>query len=150
VWRRAVSLADGRSESPPETLLRLLHVLGGIPVEPQRTFHDVDGRFVGRADLWLVGTKRIHEIDGLHHRTAEQHGKDLARDKRCARAGIERYGYTSRELLTQPGRILADAEMAAGLAPDGTRLRRWMEELKLSTYTASGRQRLLTRWRPTS
>lgn len=33
--QRALAYADARSESPWETLLRLFHVLGKVPVEPQ-------------------------------------------------------------------------------------------------------------------
>ena len=51
--RRALDLADDRSESPWETLLRLLHVVCGIEVEPQYALADDNGS-VARADLWLV------------------------------------------------------------------------------------------------
>jgi hypothetical protein len=35
--------------------MRVLHVAAGIDVEPQKKIYDSSGRFVARADLWLVG-----------------------------------------------------------------------------------------------
>jgi hypothetical protein len=46
----------------------VLHRAAGIEVEPQKEIFDQWGRFVARADLWLVGTRRIHEYDGDGHR----------------------------------------------------------------------------------
>ncbi|QIM20201.1 hypothetical protein G7075_01970 [Phycicoccus sp. HDW14] len=64
--RRAETLlrvADGASESPGETLTRLvLHDLGLTP-ESQVTIRDEAGRFVARVDL-LVGGRVVVEFDG--------------------------------------------------------------------------------------
>ena len=76
--RRALTLCDGRSESPLESLLRVLHVLCGIPVEPQFVLLDEDGGFVARGDLWLKGTTTLHEYDGGEHRKKQRQRKDLA------------------------------------------------------------------------
>src|SRR5215207_7719670 len=68
-WRRVSRpLLEGRSESPWESVMRVLHRTAGIDVEPQKEIYDDGGRFVARADLWLVGTRRIHEYDGELHR----------------------------------------------------------------------------------
>jgi hypothetical protein len=102
--RRAVGLADPRSESWWESVLRLLHVVAGLgPVECQV---DVIGRngVVGRADLHLVGTDRYPECDGGEHRTRARHLSDLRRDKAMHRLGAERYGYTTlRDRPAAPG-----------------------------------------------
>jgi hypothetical protein len=34
--------------------MRVLHVAAGIEVEPQKKIYDSFGRFIARADLWLV------------------------------------------------------------------------------------------------
>ena len=147
-WRRATTLLDGRSESPWETLLRLVHVLSGLTqVEPQVVLRDEQGMFVGRGDLWLVGTHRLHEFDGGTHRERDQHDRDLARERRCARAGFERFGYTARDVLTRPAQIIRDAEAAFGLEPDPTRLRPWLAEIRQSLFTPSGQQEFRSRWR---
>ena len=65
--RRALSLADPRSESWWESVLRLQHVVTGLgPVDCQAEIW-TDGTFVARADLHLVGTTRYPECDGGEH-----------------------------------------------------------------------------------
>jgi|GEM_PF-5426278 len=44
-------LLDQRSESPRESVMRVLHVAAGIQVEPQKKIYDSFGRFVAGADL---------------------------------------------------------------------------------------------------
>jgi hypothetical protein len=56
----------------------MLHVAADVDVDPQRKFYDKWGNFVARADLWLVGTCRIHEYDGGKHRERDVHRADLA------------------------------------------------------------------------
>lgn len=48
--RRVLDRCDGRSESAWETLLRELHRVCEIEVEPQREVLDADGSFVARGD----------------------------------------------------------------------------------------------------
>jgi hypothetical protein len=99
--RRALELADGRSESVFETLLRLLHVSCGIEVEPQRVVVDERDGFVARGDLWLVGTTTLHEYDGAHHLTRARQRRDLARGRRVVGAEWVRRGYTSVEVTSR-------------------------------------------------
>lgn len=80
--RRILPLLDARSESAWESVLRVLHHVAAVPVEPQHVIRDDAGRFVARADLWLVGTRRLHEYDGEVHRDRDTHRADLARDRR--------------------------------------------------------------------
>jgi len=84
--RSVIPLLDDRSESPWESVMRVLHVVAGIEVDPQHHVFDGYGQFVARADLWLIGTRRIHEYDGDTHRTAEAHAADLDRDRKLSRA----------------------------------------------------------------
>ncbi|MDN5853563.1 MAG: hypothetical protein L0K86_12095 [Actinomycetia bacterium] len=144
--RRALELADGRSESPWETILRLVHVLSGIDdVEPQAKLRDQTGTVVARADLRLGATRRLSEYDGAAHRDGPQHRRDLRREKLLLRLGFERYGYTAVEIHQEAQRILLDAEEALGIAHDPTRIRGWLAEYRLSTLSATGRHRLATR-----
>lgn len=79
--RRALELADPRSESPWETLLRLLHFICGVEVQPQ---YEVPGPHatLGRADLWIVGTQTLQEYDGEVHLPRAQQKRDLRRLRR--------------------------------------------------------------------
>ncbi len=71
--RRAVALADGRSESVGETRTRfaLAGMRGLPPVTPQYPFEDDDGRVWARGDL-AVGEHLILEFDGrLKYRASQ-------------------------------------------------------------------------------
>lgn len=143
--RRAVCLADPRSESWWESVLRVLHVVAGLgPVQSQVELFD--GRtFVARADLHLVGTRRYPECDGSDHRDRDRHREDLRRDKAMARLGLERYGYTTGEIAYRPEVVIADGERARGLAPDPRRVQAWWRVARPSTLTNGGRARLRRR-----
>lgn len=143
--REALSLADARTESAWETVLRLMHVTCGAEVEPQRELVTEDGDFIARSDLWLVGTRSIHEYDGGVHLTRDQQQADLTRARRLAGGGWVRRGYTSRDLLRQPIGILRDIDRALGRDHDPSRIRAWHSMLSASLFTRSGATRLLTR-----
>lgn len=143
--RRALELCDGRSESPWETVLRLLHVLCGIEVESQALIVGDSGDFIARADLHIRGTRRIAEYDGAGHRERDQHQRDLRRDKRLARAGYERFGYVAAEILREPGRIIRDADDARGIRHDPRRVRPWLRAVAESAMMPDGRSALTQR-----
>ncbi|UYM06754.1 hypothetical protein [Solicola gregarius] len=144
--RRAMVLADGRSESAWETILRLVHVLSGITdVEPQACIRDAAGTIVARADLRLGTTRRLSEYDGAVHRDGPQHRADLRREKLLIRIGFERFGYTASEIHREASRILLDAEGALGLRHDPRRIQGWLVEYRRSSLTPGGRDRLAAR-----
>lgn len=62
--RQAVALTDGLSESPGESLLRLIATKAGVGLTPQFEVTDQAGRFVGRADFRVDGTTTLVEFDG--------------------------------------------------------------------------------------
>jgi very-short-patch-repair endonuclease len=142
----AWSLLDQRSESAWESVLRVLHVVADVDVEPQREIFAADGTFVARADLWLVGTRRIHEYDGAGHRDAETHRADLARERRLVDERWERCGYTSREVLRRGRDVIAAADAALGRPWVQARLDAWRALVARSLYGSVGRQRALARW----
>lgn len=147
--RRACSYSDPRSESPWETVLRLFHVLAGIPVEPQVDLFDADGSFVARADLLVRGTAFVHEYDGSVHDQARRRTLDLRRDRRMADAGLVRRGFTAPDLLVQPGVTLHELDRALGRPHRPKRLREWLNWLESSCYSPVGRKRLRNRWQIT-
>lgn len=143
--RRALRYAHPLSESPWETILRLLHVWAGFEVEPQYVVHDDWGDVVARGDLRLRGLARLHEYDGADHRSRAQHQRDLAREKALARLEVERYGYTASEIARNPAAIVRDAEVAYGLPHRPSRLRRWNLEWNRSSFSTDGARRLQRR-----
>ncbi|CAA9296832.1 MAG: Aldehyde dehydrogenase [uncultured Friedmanniella sp.] len=145
VLRSVLPLLDARSESAWESVMRVLHRAAGIPVEPQHPMLDAAGRFVARADLWVVGTRRLHEYDGEVHRDRIVHRSDLDRDRRLLDAGWQRYGYTAAEVL-RGGPLLASVDAALGRRWDGARLLRWRALVDASWWGGSGRARAAARW----
>ncbi len=88
--RWVVRFADGRAESPGESLTRLAFSRAGLPVpEPQvEVFHH--GRFVGRVDLLLRDPLLAVEFDGAVKFTDALVLPDLlARQERLRDAGID-------------------------------------------------------------
>jgi very-short-patch-repair endonuclease len=142
---RALDHADKRSESAYETLLRLLHVLCGIDVEPQYVVWDQDDVKVARADLRIVGTEALPEYDGDEHEKAPRRVKDRRRDRDVERAGYVRRGYTSGDVLHRSIVVIRDAERSLGLAHDPQRVRPWLDELRKSLFTPSGQAAFLDR-----
>lgn len=141
----AVAWADGHAESPWETLLRLLHLVVGIQVEPQVEIWGKDGEFIARVDVQVTGTRSLHEFDGGHHRDPEQHRDDLRRERRLDAEGYVRRGYTASDVVQRPLGVLRDADRAVGRVHDPTRIRPWLAMLRASLYTPAGRAAFLKR-----
>jgi very-short-patch-repair endonuclease len=131
--RQVLLLLDGRSESAWESLLRLLHHAAGVEVEPQRRIEDDAGRFVARADLWVVGTRRLHEYDGEVHRERGTHRVDLARDRRLVEDGWQRLGWTAAEVL-QGGPVITSLDALLGRPWRSSRLRGWRSWVAASSW----------------
>lgn len=79
--RQAVELLDERSESPPESLVRLVLFEAGLPAPDVNVdLHARDGRFLARPDLRFPHYRVIIEYEGDHHRTdPRQWRRDLTR-----------------------------------------------------------------------
>ena len=141
----ALALVDGRAESLWESLLRLLHVVCDIQVEPQWTVRDADGVVIAESDLWLCGTTALHEYDGDEHEKAPRRVKDRRRDRKLDKAGYVRRGYTSGDVIHRAVTILEDADRTVGRPHDPTRIRAWHELLRASLFTPAGRTAFLSR-----
>jgi very-short-patch-repair endonuclease len=119
------------SESAWESVLRVLHQ-AAVPIEPQYEILDEYGRFLARADLWIKGTRRIHEYDGAVHREAEMHQKDLKRDRNLIMSDWQRFGFTSAQLLNEGATIIKSVDSLLGRPWDSRRLHGWEELLNES------------------
>jgi hypothetical protein len=136
--KSALDWSDPRSESPWETLLRILHRVCGIEVEPQYVVTNADGGFLGRGDLWLVGTRMLHEYYGGDHLARRRQRSDLRRIRRLGNGDWQRRGYTDDDVLHQATSILRDADLAVGRPHDPSRIRAWHDLLKHSLFTPAG------------
>jgi hypothetical protein len=144
--RAALRLCDGRSESAWETLLRVLHVVCDVPVEPQYELRDHSGEFVARADLRVCGTNALHEYDGEHHLSRPQQRRDLARSRRIGNETWLRRGYTSDDVLHHAVGVLRDADLSLGRPHRPERVRAWHALLADSCFTPRGRRLLQERF----
>lgn len=144
--RTVLPLLDDRSESPWESVMRVLHRGADIEVEPQKEIYDQSGRFVARGDLWLVGTRRIHEYDGDAHRDRRVHRSDLTRERRLIDINWQRMGFTSPQLLQEGAWIIASADRLLGRSWNPQRLARWERLLDDSLFRPIGRSRAVRRW----
>lgn len=145
--RRALTYVDRRSESPGESLMRMVYVLGGVPVDVQPELRDDVGEVVWRLDLRILGTNCAPEYDGAVHRTPEVHRRDLRRDRLLRRHGIERWGYTLNDVLGDSAGMLADAERVLQWPLGRCSSSLVRDELALSALTPSGRAALEHRLR---
>jgi len=85
--RAVVGLVDGRSESPPESWVRVACIRAGLPV-PVPQFAVVEGGVVlGRVDLAWPEQRVIVEYEGAYHFDGLQIHKDDARIGRLVAAG---------------------------------------------------------------
>lgn len=89
--RHAVSLAVDESRSPRETWFRLVWtLLAGLP-EPlvNEPVYDHDGRLIGIPDLLDPVAGLVGEYDGAHHKSVEQHRRDVRREEDFRDHGLE-------------------------------------------------------------
>lgn len=85
--RRAFDLVDARSESPPESWVRVACALGGLPA-PVPQFDVIhDGTWLARVDLAWPEAGVIVEYEGEHHFEGLQIARDDGRLQRLVAAG---------------------------------------------------------------
>jgi len=92
--RQALPLLDDRAESPPESMLRVILALHGLP-KPTIN-HSIVNTETGQAvrpDFTFSEQKLILEYQGDYHRTKEQWRKDMTR-----RSRLESHGWRVMEI----------------------------------------------------
>jgi very-short-patch-repair endonuclease len=102
--RRVVGFAEPAAESPMESRLRMVLVLGGLPrPQAQAPLHDSKGRFLGRPDLYYPSHRLGLEYDGGTHRTSLV--EDNRRQNRLLAAGIRLLRFTAGDVLHNPDSV---------------------------------------------
>jgi hypothetical protein len=105
----AVALADARSESPLETLARLLLVSAGIPPEVlQLSLRDDHGRVLARWDMAWPSALVAVELDGReYHDGPEPLYRDRIKGNAAAVAGWRVLRFTWYDVTRQPKKVVA-------------------------------------------
>jgi very-short-patch-repair endonuclease len=85
--RRAVDLVDARAESQPESRLRVILTLAGLPPVPQYVVRGLVGEFVARVDLAYPDARVAVEYDGAWHAEGGQFVRDRRRLNELTAAG---------------------------------------------------------------
>lgn len=110
-WRgrraqRALELADGRGQSPPESWVRVACHLGGLP-HPVPQFEVVEnGVFLGQVDLAWPEAKLVIEYEGEYHFDELQIRKDDARYAKLVAAGWRVIRLSSADLRNLDGVVV--------------------------------------------
>lgn len=91
-WRtsrvgKVLPLVDPRSESPPESRVRVACVRAGLPVPVPQFVVLAHGEFLGRVDLAWPEARLIVEYEGSHHFDELQIRRDDRRYERLVAAG---------------------------------------------------------------
>lgn len=105
--RAAIALLEPRSESPPETRLRLLLVRAGLPRPAANRDVVVDGAWLARPDLSYPWLRIAIEYDGDHHRTSRaQWQRDIGRRRVLEDAGWLLVVVTADDVTRRPHEIV--------------------------------------------
>jgi hypothetical protein len=111
--RAVLPVADPRSESPMESVLRwLLHEAGLPRPVLQHEVRDPGGRVLGRADLAWPDRMVLVEFDGDVHRERGVFVKDVRRQNRLIAEGWTVLRFTSADVLGRPADVIAEIRRA--------------------------------------
>ena len=110
--RRAIELAEPRSESPMETRLRLLLILAGLPRPGVQVSLGNEASFLGRVDLYYPDHRLIIEFDGGTHRNTL--AADNRRQNRLIEAGYRLLRFTASDVFGDPTSVVAIVRRAVG------------------------------------
>lgn len=94
----AICWADGRAESPPESLVRVQLRRRGLVAVPQYVVRDSRGGFVARVDLAFPQQRVAVEYDGAWHAGAGQFARDRRRLNALLAAGWRVVHLTAADL----------------------------------------------------
>lgn len=111
--RRLRSLAQlaAPAESPMETRLRWLLVQAGLPrPDVQTDLRDVEGRFLGRADLYYPTARLVIEYDGMNHR--DRLVEDNRRQNLLINAGFALLRFTAADVEKRADVVAAQVRQA--------------------------------------
>ena len=109
--KRVIQFAEPAAESPMESRLRMILVLGGLPrPKAQVSIYDPSRRFAGRVDLYYEEARLAIEYDGATHRTSL--AEDNRRQNRLLQAGVRLLRFTAADVFHSATSIVAQVRSA--------------------------------------
>jgi hypothetical protein len=137
-----MALADPRSESAMETVLRMVIVIPGMPPpKPQAVLRDHLGGWLARVDLLGADGTSVLEFDGADHNEPGRREADASRWRMLNRHGFVVYPYTKRDIFSGALHVISDYETALDLPPDPQRAQDWLREWEKSSFAQNRRYR---------
>src|SRR5206468_3482098 len=113
----AVTLADARHASHPESVFRAVLSQAGLPAPVPQYPVRLDGVFVGRADFAWPRYRLLVEIDGYEfHKEYGVFVRDRQRQRKTWRAGWQALHFAAAEVIDHPDEIVAEVRAALALA----------------------------------
>ncbi len=121
-WRasrveRVLPLVDGRSQSPPESWVRVACVRAGLPAPTPQFVVVAGGEFLGVVDLAWQEARVIVEYEGAYHFDGLQIVKDDARYARLVAAGWRVIRLGAADLRDMDGVVRRIREAVRPTAP---------------------------------
>lgn len=111
---QVVEFADSRSESPLESLARVVFADCGLP-PPELQVEIRDDEFIGRVDFLWREFRTIAEVDGAgKYDDRNRAMRQLRRDKRLREVGYEVVHFDWKEINGDPGYVAASLRAAFG------------------------------------
>ncbi len=115
--RRVVDFADGRSESPLESISRVAFADGGLPAPDLQVWVGSDAWAIGRVDFLWREHRTVGEADGASKYSDPGRARSqLLRDRALRDAGFEVVHFSWQEIMVTPGRVVAALQAAFGRA----------------------------------
>jgi len=103
--RRVIGFAEPAAESPMESRLRMVLVLGRLQrPKAQVSIYDSGGRLQGRPDLYYEEARLGIEYDGAVHRASLT--EDNRRQNRLLNAGVRLLRFTAADVLQNPASVV--------------------------------------------
>jgi hypothetical protein len=123
-WRsgrvaKVLPLVDGRSESPPESWVRVACARAGLPAPVPQFVVLHEGEFLGRVDLAWPEAKLIVEYEGAHHFDELQIRRDDRRYERLTAAGWRVIRLSASDLRDMDALVARIAEELRAALPLG-------------------------------
>jgi hypothetical protein len=113
--RRVVACADGRSESPMESISRWLFLDAGLPApEIQHNYVDRQGRFVARVDFYWPEARLVVEFDGWdsHMGRRDLFASERRKHNLLVADGVLVLRFTAEDILRRPYDVIAQIRAA--------------------------------------
>jgi hypothetical protein len=108
-----VAFADGRAESPLESLARLAFRDCGLPPQELQVVVEAGGEFIGRVDFMWKQFRTVAEADGeAKYKERSRASYEFKRDARLREAGFEVVHFTWKDITSHADAVASSIKKA--------------------------------------